>query len=286
MSATIPEAFVRQFDATMRLKAQQTKSRLQGTVIDRGNITGDSFTVNLLGTVGELDANNTRHGDTVWSEIDHTTPVALMQDFFKAYPVDKADVAKLLANPTGPYMDRLITAGNLRKDKIIYDAARASITFRDATTSALPSTSKIAHGSTGMTKAKIIEAKKLFRAAEADEHAGEELYITYDAKTLEDVLADTTLTSADYMAVKMLQEGDISGKWMGFKWIPYERIYNDGTTYYNIAWCKSAIHFGTGFEEGSADIRADKKRTLQVSRAASYGATRAENNKVVEIAFQ
>ena len=29
-----------------------------------------------------------------------------------------------------------------------------------------------------------------------------------------------TLTSADFMAVKMLQSGDVSGRWMGFNWIP------------------------------------------------------------------
>jgi hypothetical protein len=162
---------------------------------------------------------------------------------------------------------------------------RASITFRDASTSALPSTSQIANGGTGMTKAKIIEAKKLFRAAEADEFAGEELYMLYDSKILEDILADTTLTSADYMAVKMLQEGDISGKWMGFKWVPYERLYNASSVYYTVAYAKSAVHFGTGFEEGKVSLRPDKKDTTQVSRAASYGATRTENNKVVEIAY-
>lgn len=286
MSQSIPEAFVRQFDDTMRLKAQQSASRFQGTVIDRGQITGESFTVNLVGTVDELDEDNTRHGDTVWSDIDHTTPVALMKDFFKAYPVDRADEPKLLANPNGAYMDRLMMAGNLRKDKMIYDALRGTITFKDASTSVLPSTSKIAHGGTGMTKAKVIETRKLFRAAEADQHNGEELFIAYDSKMLEDILADTTLTSADYMAVKMLQEGDISGKWCGMKWIPYERMSNDGTTFYTVAWCKSAAHFGHGFEEGNATRRADKKNTLQVSRAASYGASRTENNKVVEIAYQ
>lgn len=286
MSQSILEAFVRQFDDTMRLKAQQSASRFQGTVIDRGQITGESFTVNLVGTVDELDEDNTRHGDTVWSDIDHTAPVALMKDFFKAYPVDRADEPKLLANPNGAYMDRLMMAGNLRKDKMIYDALRGTITFKDGSTSVLPSTSKIAHGGTGMTKAKVIETRKLFRAAEADQHNGEELSIAYDSKMLEDILADTTLTSADYMAVKMLQEGDISGKWCGMKWIPYERMSNDGTTFYTVAWCKSAAHFGYGFEEGNATRRADKKNTLQVSRAASYGASRTENNKVVEIAYQ
>ena len=288
MPESITNAFVQQFHKTIQLQAQQKMSRFQGTIIDRGNITGESFTTNLLATVDELDEDNTRHGDTVWSDIEHNTRVANMLDFFKAYPVDKADVAKLIANPVGPYTSRLTSAKNLRVDKIIYDALRGPALKKDNTTVTLPASQKIAHGSTGFTKAKLIQTKKIFRANEADEQADEpqHLHIAYTSDMLEDILTDTTLTSADYMAVKMLQEGDISGKWMGFKWIPYERIHNDGATSYTVAWAHTAAHFGTGFVEGDAGRRRDKKNTLQVSMAASFGAVRAEEEKVVEIAFQ
>ena len=285
MPASVTEAFVRQFDTQIRLEAQQRDSRLQGCVTDRGNITGDSFTANMLDTVDELDADTTRHGDTVWSDITHYTPIATMQDFYKAYPVDRADEPKLLANPSGAYMDRLVAAKNLRIDKIIYDAARGTQTLKDGSTVALPSGQKIAHGAAGFTKAKLIQARRMFRGNEADEFAGEELYITYDSYMLEDILTDTTLTSADYMAVKMLQSGDIAGKWMGFNWRPYERIYDDGTYRYTIVWCKSGIQLGNGFIAGNVQRRGDKKDTLQVSMAASVGALRSQSEKVVEIAF-
>jgi hypothetical protein len=286
MSSTIPQAFVQQWDDTIRLLAQQKDSRFQGAVLDRGTITGESFTCNMLATVDELDEDNTRHGDTIWSDIEHSTRVGQMRDFFKAFPVDRADEPKLLVNPTGAYTERLMNAKNLRIDKIVYNAARGLALTKSGATVPLPVGQKIAHGGTGFTKAKIIQAKKMFRAAEADEYNGEELFMAFNSAMLEDVLADTSLTSADFMAVKMLQEGDISGKWMGFKWVPYERLEFTALTYYAIAWAKSGIHFGTGFTEGNASRRADKKNTLQVSMAASYGAVRSEEVKVVEIAFQ
>lgn len=287
MSFTITEAMVRQFDTQIRLEAGQNSTRLLGCVTDRGMITGDSFTANMLeDDGGELDENNTRHGDTIWSDATHLTPIATMRDFFKAYPVDRADEPKIIANPSGSYMNLLLRARERRIDKIIYDAARGTQTLRDATTEALPSGQKIAHGSTGFTKAKIIQAKKMFRAVECDEHNGEELFMIYTSQMLEDVLGDTTLTSIDHLAVKMLQEGDISGKWCGFKWIPYESIYNASSVYYTVAFAKSAIQFGTGFEEGDMSRRKDKKNTMQVSMAASYGALRTQAEKVVEIAFQ
>jgi hypothetical protein len=278
---------VRQFDSGLHLEAQQNESRLVGTVHDRGIITGESFTANTLAAVDELDEDNTRHGDTVWSDIQHNTRIATMKDFFKAFPVDRADEQKMLINPVSQgYIPRLNQAANLRKDKIIYDALRGNSVKKDGTIVALPSAQKIVHGSAGMTKAKLIQARKIFRANESDQHNGEELFMIYDSDMLEDILSDTTLTSADYMAVKMLQDGDISSKWMSFNWIPYERIYDDGSTKYTIAYCKSAAHFGTGFTEGDVCRRKDKKNTMQASMASSHGCTRVEEAKVVEIAFQ
>lgn len=131
-----------------------------------------------------------------------------------------------------------------------------------------------------------------FRRNECDEQNGEELYITYNADMLTQILSDTTLTSADFMAVKMLQEGAVSGNWLGFKWLAYEKLDSATagdpavTTKTAVAWCKSAVHFGTGAEY-NVDIgpRRDKNNTIQISVDASYGAGRANEKKVVAIDF-
>lgn len=288
MSNTITQAFVQEFDTSVRLKAQQTKSRLQSAVTDRGSITGESFTINNLAAYDKTPANTTRHGDTIWSDATHEARLVYMQDFYDAQPVDRADEPKVLASPMeSQIMANLMAAWERRKDAVIYRALRDSITLKDAGTASLAAANKIAHGSTGMTKTKLIQARAYFRRGEADTHAGEELFIMYTADMVEDILADTTLTSADFMASQFLQAGDIVGKWMGFTWIPFEGIDPvSSSTYYTMAWAKSAIHFGQGFAEGRAQRRADKKDTLQLSMAASIGAGRAEEGKVLEIAYQ
>lgn len=288
MSQSITNAFVQQWDTTIRLQAQQTESRLQTTVTDRGVITGDGFTINNLDKI-ELDENTVRHGDTVWGDPNHTNRLATMKDFYKALPLDRNDIPKMIVNPVtgGDYMRLLMAAKNRKIDDVIYDACRGTITSKDGATSyALPSGQKIAHGSTGFTKAKVIQTRKMFRAAEADGHNGEELTMLYNAVMLEDILSDTTLTSSDFMAVKMIQEGDVAKKWMGFTWVPYEALDFSASTYYTVAYAKSAIHFGKGYEEGNVTRRGDKKDLWQVSMGASYGAGRQDDTKVVEIAFQ
>lgn len=288
MPTSITQAFVQQWDDTIRLLAQQKESRLWTGGLDRGQITGESFTANMLAAFDLTPANTTRHGDTQWSDAEHTTRIALMQDFYDAKPVDRADEPKILANPVaGSYSSNLVAGWNRRKDNIFYRAARATVTYKDGTTSVFPTAQKIAHGGTGFTKAKLIQCKKMFRANEMDGHTGNELYIAYTADMLEDVLSDTTLTSADFMAVQMLQSGDVAGKWMGFNWIPFEGIDPvSSSTYYTIAWAKGAVHVGTGFVEGKSQRRGDKKDTLQVSMAGSIGAVRAEDKGVVELAYQ
>lgn len=286
MSDTVTRQFVTQFDTSLRLLAQQKDSRLRGTVFDRGTIEGASFTINNLGAV-EMDENVTRHGDTIWSDIDHTARNVPMRDFFKALPLDRADIPKMKVNPVtgGQYMQQLVAARNRKIDDIIFAAALGGINSVDGTTGpyTLPAGQIIAAGGTGLTKAKIIQARAIFRANETDD---EELFMLWDSLAMTQILSDTQLTSADYMAGKMLQDGNVAGKWLGFTWIPYERTTVVGGVHTTAAYSKDAIHFGNGFEEGDVAKRADKKNSWQVSMAASYGAGRQDEKKVVQISFQ
>ena len=285
---SITTQHVKSFDTALRLEAQQQTSRLLATVNDRGTIVGASFTINALGSAGDLDENTTRHGDTVFSDIEHTARNAVMKDFYKALPVDRADVAKLLANPItgGHYMKSLMSAKNRKIDDMIYQAGLGSIAAVDGLSNfTLPAGQIIVNGATGFTKAKIIAAKQIFRANEADENNDEELFMLYNDVMLGQILADTTLTSADHTTVQLLQTGRLDHTWMGFKWIPYQRFNKVSTVYSGMAYTKSAIDFGIGYEEGKISPRPDKKDLTQASMAASYGAGRQSEKKVVQIDF-
>lgn len=237
----------------------------------------------------------TRFGDTVWDVPEAGTRNALMADYGVFVPVEKRDLRKLIADPQGPYLQLTLSAANRKKDDVIYRALLDAVLRKTENNGAyasvtLPASQKIVAGGTGMTKAKLIAAKAMFRRNECDEQNGEELYMTYNADMLTQILSDTTLTSADFMAVKMLQEGAVSSKWLGFNWLAYEKLDSataeSVTTKTAAAWCKSAVHFGTGAEY-NVDIgpRRDKNNTIQISVDASYGAGRANEKKVVAIDF-
>lgn len=285
MSDTVTRQFVTQFDGALRLALQQKDSRLMRTVVDRGTIEGSSFTINNLGTV-EMDENVTRHGDTLWSDIEHSARIVPMRDYFKALPLDRADIPKMKVNPVtgGQYMAMLVAARNRKVDQIIYNAALGAINTVDGGTSyTLPAGQIIAAGGTGLTKAKIIQAKSILFGNEADE---EEAFFVYDSLALSQILSDTTLTSADYLGGQMLQSGTLKGSWLGFTWIHYENMDKTGGVRKAVAYTKDAVHFGRGFEEGNVAVRYDKKNSWQVSQAASYGAGRQDELKVVQVSYQ
>lgn len=292
----ITAAFVQQFHDTYEMQCAQQESRLLKTVENRGKIEGASFTINDMGIV-EMQASGSRFGDTVWSTPDAGVRTVLMSDYDLFIPIEPRDLPKLKANPQDKYMKQLHDAHNRKVDDIIYQAGLGGIPrtvvddagTKTTTTVNLPAGQIILAGGTGLTKAKLIKAKSLFRENECDEQNGEELYIVYNASMLTAILSDTTLTSADFMAGQMLQEGKLSGKWLGFNWIAYEKLNNGAggsTERRTMAWCGTAIHFGSA-DITSFDIskRPDKKNVKQVGGVESMGAGRANEKKVVAIDF-
>jgi hypothetical protein len=287
----ITAAFVQQYHQSYEIEAQQKESRLQMSVRDLGGVTGSSFTINDMGAV-EMQPSGERYGDTAWTIPDSGTRVAYMADYDLFLPIDPRDLPKLVANPSDPYQQQLLSSEKRKRDDIIYTALGADIMRKTSeggalTATALPAGQKIAADGTGLTLAKIIAAKSLFRKNECDEHNGETLWMIYDSNALRQLMSDPNLTTADRMAGKALQQGSMAGEWMGFKWIPYEKLASPAaSTRTTFAYCGSAIHFGrVPVSDFGIDIRPDKKRVRQVGGIVSYGAGRANEKKVVQIDF-
>ena len=294
-SPTITTAFKQQFHDTFIHALQQKESRFQGRVQDRGMIAGSSFTTNNLGLVEAREVTG-RYQDKQAQDVSHETRIAYMADYdIGPLVVDGFDLAKLTADPTFKYSELLVAAANRRKDKTIYRALLDGSLTRTSeggtvTSTALPSGQIILASASGFTKTKILQALALFRANEADAMNGEELYMAYNSTMVRQILADTTLTSADFMATKMLMAGQVAENWCGFTWIPYELLdagAGGGTEKRTVAWAKSALQFGTGIDVRT-DIDTNKNKRghpTEVYGWMSFGATRQDEKKVVAIDF-
>lgn len=317
-SAMITAAFKQQFHDSFSIACQQTTSVLENLVTSRGQIQGSSFTINDM---DKLSMKQRKFADR-FSATELTTPgagtrIAYMEDYDLFVPIEPFDLPKLSAAPDSSYMKLMAAAAARAKDDLIFRQLTADIMRKvetpdqidttpggavaagkgGYTATSLPAKSIIGSGTApiALNKAALIKLRTLFRRRFADD---EEIVVLYNSYFMEAILGDSTLTNADFMAIQMLQSGDIGGKWMGMTFVPFERtkmmtkaagaVVTDGTEdcYQTVAFTKSALHFGTGINY-STDVqtRADLRNIKQLSAQMSFGAGRANEDKVVALNF-
>lgn len=284
MSNFVTEAFVQQFADNFLHLSQQMTSRFERAVAIESGIKGTSKSINRLGQ-RTAQRRTSRHGDTPINDQPHSTRYVDLFDWEDGDMLDDQDKIRLMTDPTSEYTRAMVQALSRAKDDVIIQAL-SGVARSSTGNVALPLTQKIAVGGTGLTKAKMIQARKLFRANEADEENGQDLFLGYSSTALSDLLSDTTLTNSEVNTVLSLQSGQLrDGKLMGFTMIPSERFAKVSTTRYLYAWAKTGVVLGIG-EEIKVRIGEDpgKGYNMRPYAKMSLGAVRVEEEKVVEIA--
>jgi hypothetical protein len=280
----ITEAFVQQFADNFLHVAQQSNSRLEPAVLTESGIVGMSKSINRLGQ-RTAQRRIARHADTPINDQPHSTRYVDLFDWEDGDMIDDQDKIRLLVDPSSDYVKAIVNSLNRAKDDVIIAAMQGNARASTGNI-ALPAGQKIAVGGTGLTKAKMISARKLFRQNEADAEAGEELFMAYGSTQLSDLLTDTSLTNTEVNTVLSLMSGSIpNATLMGFKMIPIERQPKVSTTRYCYAWAKSGVTLGVG-QEVKTRIGEDPGKGFNVRLYAkmSIGAVRIEEEKVVEVA--
>lgn len=283
MSQYITEAFVQQFADNFLHVAQQSTSRIEPACLVESNIVGMSKSINRLGQ-RTAQRRLVRHADTPINDQPHSTRFVDLLDWEDGDMIDDQDKIRMLVDPTSDYVKALVSSMNRAKDDVIISAMQGNARASTGNI-VLPAGQKIAVGTSGLTKAKMIGARRLFRKNEADAEAGEELYMAYGSSQLSDLLNDTTLSNTEINTVLSLMSGDIpNSTLMGFKMIPLERLPLSGTTRFCYAWAKTGVVLGLG-QDVKTRIGEDPGKGFNVRLYAkmSIGAVRVEEEKVVEI---
>ena len=127
-----------------------------------------------------------------------------MSDYEYADLVDDQDKIRMLISPESTYGKAAAAAIGRAMDDEIIDAlgGTAKTGVSGGTSTALPAGQKIAHGSAGLTIAKLISAKKIMDQNSVDPSI--ERYIVVSPEQIEDLLNTTSVTSADFNSVNTL----------------------------------------------------------------------------------
>lgn len=279
----ISTAFVNQFSANVQMLSQQMGSRLRAAV-DVETVNGEKAFFEQVGSAAAV-VRTTRNADTPLIETPHERRMVTMSDYEYASLIDDQDKVRTLIDPTSSYGQAAAAAMGRAMDDVIISAALGTAnTGKDGSTStALPSGQKLAVAATGLTISKLLDAKELLDAADVDPSIPR--YIVCAPKQISDLLNNTTVTSSDFNTVKALAQGQLSS-FCGFEFIVSNRLNTDGSGDRQvIAFASDGIKLAVGKEPtAKIDERADKSYSTQVYYCQTLGATRMEEEKVVEIA--
>ena len=283
MSTQITTAFVNQFSANIQMLSQQMGSLLRNAV-DVESVNGEKAFFDQVGSAAAV-LRTSRHADTPIVDTPHSRRMVTMSDYEYADLIDDQDKVRLLVDPTSTYSRAAAAAMGRAMDDVIIAAAlgNASTGKDGSTTTALPASQKIAHGSAGLTIGKLVEAKEILDSGNVDPSIARNILVS--PKQVSDLLNNTTVTSSDYNTVKALAMGEIN-TFVGFNFIVSNRLGTDSNADRQvIAFASDGIKCAIGKEPAARiDERADKSYATQVYYCQSVGATRMEESKVVEIA--
>ena len=283
MSSQITTAFVQQYSSNVQLLSQQKGSLLRNAVRVESQVGKNAF----YDQVGSATAQKrlSRHADTPQLDTPHARRRVSLVDYEYADLIDDQDKVRTLIDPTSPYSQATAFAmGRAIDDEIISAAFGTAYTGETGSTSTtFPSGQVVSVGSpvAGLSIAKLVEAKQLLDEANVDTTLPR--YVAVAPEQLADLLNITTVTSSDYNTVKALVQGEID-TFLGFKFVVSTRLSSDGSNRRVIAWAEDGLLLSIGKDiTAKIDERADKGYATQVYYAMSIGATRMEEEKVVEI---
>jgi len=291
MSNQITTAFVQQYSSNVQMLSQQMGSYLRGAV-DVESVVGKNAFFDQVGkTTAQL--RTSRHADTPQLDTPHSRRRVSLADYEWADLIDNADKVRLLIDPTSSYAKAAAAAmGRAMDDVVITALGGTAFSGETGSTSvSLPSgqrpytASQGNDAAGGLSITKLLEAKKILDLADVDPSI--QRYFLCGPNQISNLLGTTQITSSDFNTVKALAQGQVDS-FLGFKFIVSNRLKFDATNTDDrlcYAFTQDAIKLAIGQDVlARIDERADKSYSTQVYYAMSIGATRMEEEKVIEIA--
>ena len=199
MSQNLSTVAAEEFDTEVK-HAYQGMKTLRECVKSRNNVTGDKYDFRTMGK-GTATTRTGSSADVVPMGIAHGLKVATLVDYEAPEYTDIYDAATVNFDEVVELAQTIAGAMGRRDDQSIIDAL--------ATT-----TTTVGAGTQALDLATITAASKELNKVEAPM---EDRFFVVHEGGLNQLLNDSTITSADYNSVRLLMSGEIDS-FMGFKW--------------------------------------------------------------------
>lgn len=294
MSTEITTLQKQTYQDGLEMLAQQMPCKLHNAVRLEKE-TGKRVSFPQFGAVGARE-KTTRHSDTQYVNTPHRRRWVSMKDFELADLLDVQDLLRVVVNPGSDYSKAFVAALNRARDQNIVEAALGTAyTGEDGnSTVSLPAGQQIADGGTGFTLDKVRTAMQKLKSGNAVD-GSEEMFVAWTSAQESEFINTTEVKSIDYNNQRVLVSGGLDGRFFGFTYIRLEDwtdengttvriIPKAGSTRSCVAWVKSGLlHNIPLAPQTKIDQLPGKSYAWQFYAAATYGSTRMQESKVVQI---
>lgn len=292
MSENLPKLAVETFSTILQLKLQQTKSMLRGRVMEGFHQGKQASPVDYIGSV-QMKAPTGRYAPNQPQSTDFTRRWVLPVDKEAFQLIDTFDKLRLLSDPTSRYSDVAAAAVAREWDDRIIGAAFATATIGDSTgvgttTEAWSSSWEVSDtfgsaASSGLTVAKMIEAKRVMRKAQVDVDNEQLTWVT-NSQGESDLLNQVQVVSTEFSDKPVLQDGKVT-RFLGWDIVYSERLSSASNIRSNIAMVKSGAYLGI-WKDTENDL--ERRRDLsglpwQLATLMTSGATRLEPGRLLKV---
>jgi hypothetical protein len=300
MSENLFQLFTTQFSTNLELKLQQMGSKLRGKVREGFHVGKQASPINQVGAI-QLKAPAGRFAPKNRTDASFTRRWVFPQDGEIDQLIDSFDELKTIVDPKSMYAENAANAVGRGWDDAIISAAFGTAqigadagglspeTFGTAlTTDGTPgfnvSDTFGSTASSGLTVAKLIEAKRVFRHYHVDIDT-DPLTLVIGSKQESDLLNQVQVVSTEFSDRPVLVDGRVT-RFLGFDIVVSERLNVTSSTLRNvIAFAKSGMYLGMWRDlTNRVSIRNDLSgEPYDLYTAASFGATRTQPGKVVRL---
>jgi len=277
------EIYAQQYSENIMPLAQQGASKLLHSVYLKNNITGEHFYQDQIGqwTMSDKVGDNPA---TPQSSPNLSRRRATIITKHNGVLLDKSANLKILSDPKASYTESAQKSlGRAIDAEIIRALGATSNTGKEGAGSvALPASQKIADSGVGLTFAKVRDARKILNRNDVE---SEDCYFVVSPDGISDLLTSPEAASSDYNTINAIQNGGFDGKmWMGFKWIMSTQAPKTLTIRTCYAYHKNGLCLGMAeAPKVRIDERADLSYSWQIYYTLEMGATRLEEERVVQV---
>ena len=267
MSTSIDTAFIRQFESDVHVAYQRMGTKLRNTIRRKVAVKGEDVRFQKYGKGSA--STKSRHGDVPLMNVTHTTVDCPMVDYYAGEYIDELDMLKTNIDERGLAAQAGAGALGRKTDELI-------------TTAMDTTTTEIAHGSTGLTKAKIHSAFETLGGNDVPDDGNRFWVVSHAGWT--DLMDITEFASADYVGSGELpyQGGMTAKRWHGFLFFPFSGLDVASNIRKTFSYHTSALGHGIG-KDVSQDVSWDgRKQSWLVVNKMSQGSCLIDADGIVE----